>query len=269
MGPIGLIDPFEQITAQAVRDLAACGAAPKIGFAEKLRAFFGRKTAPFDPLNWPAGMLLLGLWEAGEEEAVKHYFDCWLEGDGAVLRVDDALAGAVLAELFRAGADARYGEAVKKVYDFLQAAPKNEEGCLYYRPGDGREAVFADGAGMAALFYVRYAMAFSDEAALRAARNELAGFFGMGQTRRRACRGTLTPCERIRNWGSSVGDAPRGGSCLVFPPMSRRRKPWAMRRCAIGIEISAARQQSARRRRGFSPGNWQRGSPRPTPRLPA
>ena len=124
---------------------------------DAVKKLLGRAVRTRDELFWPQGMLLLGLLEAGEMQAVKDFFDRWLSRGGVVVYPDDALAGYVLVRLYEQTADDKYLEGAHKVAEYLSRTERNEERMIVYQPGKPVQNIAADGAGMAALFLARYA----------------------------------------------------------------------------------------------------------------
>ena len=124
---------------------------------DAVKKLLGRAVRTRDELFWPQGMLLLGLLEAGEIQAVKDFFDRWISRGSMVVYPDDALAGYVLVRLYEQTADDRYLEGAHKVAEYLSRTERNEERMILYQPGKPVQNIAADGAGMAALFLARYA----------------------------------------------------------------------------------------------------------------
>ena len=124
---------------------------------DAVKKLLGRAVRTRDELFWPQGMLLLGLLEAGEIQAVKDFFDRWISRGSVVIYPDDALAGYVLVRLYEQTADDRYLEGAHKVAEYLSRTERNEERMIVYQPGKPVQNIAADGAGMAALFLARYA----------------------------------------------------------------------------------------------------------------
>ena len=124
---------------------------------DAVKKLLGRPMRTKDELFWPQGMLLLGLLEAGEIQAVKDFFDRWISRGSVVIYPDDALAGYVLVRLYEQTADDRYLEGAHKVAEYLSRTERNEERMIVYQPGKPVQNIAADGAGMAALFLARYA----------------------------------------------------------------------------------------------------------------
>ena len=124
---------------------------------DAVKKLLGRPMRTKDELFWPQGMLLLGLLEAGEIQAVKDFFDRWISRGSMVVYPDDALAGYVLVRLYEQTADDRYLEGAHKVAEYLSRTERNEERMIVYQPGKPVQNIAADGAGMAALFLARYA----------------------------------------------------------------------------------------------------------------
>lgn len=148
---------LRQIADEAERELEERYKAPagRRGWKRMARRMLGRDPGAWDPVSWPAGMLMLGLVEAGRTGAVMAYLDRWIR-DGAIVRhVDDALTGYVLVRLWEESGEERYRKAADVVWQFLEAAPKTKSGAVIYHP-ERTGAVFADGIGQSVLFLAAY-----------------------------------------------------------------------------------------------------------------
>ena len=203
-------DRFEEILEQTKKDLEVYAREDKITLRDRIRALLGRKKPPKDYLNWPAGLLLLGLFEAGETETVRQYFEARLQEGKGWVRVDDALAGYVLLLLYEETGDESLEAAAHDLYRFLREAPVNEEGSLIYNPAAGNTAVFADGAGMATMFFVKYGMLFQNEEALRKGREEMLRYrqSGMDEASALPYHGFIKERNEKKGligWGRAVG----------------------------------------------------------------
>ncbi len=117
----------------------------------------GRGSSPEDPLFWPAGLLLLGLAEAGHLEEAEHYLDRWFERGMPVTNPDDALAGAVMVRLLEATGRERYLDAADRIFDYLENCRRDGEGSIVYGQRSSNDWIYADGAGQTCLFYAEYA----------------------------------------------------------------------------------------------------------------
>lgn len=117
-----------------------------------LKRLAGKSVAAPDPIFWPAGMLMLGLVEAGKVEVT--CLDAWISAGARVMHTDDALAGYVLVRLYELTGERKYLDAAEKTCAFLLSAPKDEERSIIYHPeiGENNRIIYADGAGMTALF---------------------------------------------------------------------------------------------------------------------
>ena len=138
-----------------------------------VKRFMGRSVRTKDPLFWPAGMLMLGLVSAAEQEdgeikskclaAISAHLDMWLKSyDGKIDFVDDALAGVCFIRAYELTHEDKYKEAADKIAQFILTAPRDEQGTIIYNPGRNSSNIFADGVGQVSMFMAAYTSAFSD-----------------------------------------------------------------------------------------------------------
>ncbi|MCR5304553.1 MAG: glycoside hydrolase family 88 protein [Lachnospiraceae bacterium] len=114
----------------------------------KLKKMLGRGTEP-DPVRWPAGMLMLGLFESGEYEEVESRMKKWLDTGGEIRSPEDLLAMQVFMDMCEKFPECGSRERIsEKVRDFLEAWPRDTEGAIIYNRNDALKRVFADGIGM-------------------------------------------------------------------------------------------------------------------------
>lgn len=138
-----------------------------------VKSFMGRSVRTKDPLFWPAGMLMLGLVSAAEQEdveikskclaAISAHLDMWLKSyDGKIDFVDDALAGVCFIRAYELTHEDKYKEAADKIAQFILTAPRDEQGTIIYNPGRNSSNIFADGVGQVSMFMAAYISAFPD-----------------------------------------------------------------------------------------------------------
>lgn len=138
-----------------------------------VKRFMGRSVRTKDPLFWPAGMLMLGLVSAAEQEdgeikskclaAISAHLDMWLKSyDGKIDFVDDALAGVCFIRAYELTHEDKYKEAADKIAQFILTAPRDEQGTIIYNPGRNSSNIFADGVGQVSMFMAAYTSAFPD-----------------------------------------------------------------------------------------------------------
>ena len=109
----GLLDLLSDEAARQLRELPRQDAAGT--FRRLVKKALGRQTPKKDDLFWPAGLLLLGLWEAGRRETVEAYVRAWMAKNAPVSYVDDALAGYVILCLYEQTKDPQFKEAADGV----------------------------------------------------------------------------------------------------------------------------------------------------------
>ena len=138
-----------------------------------VKRFMGRSVRTKDPLFWPAGMLMLGLVSAAEQEdveikskclaAISAHLDMWLKSyDGKIDFVDDALSGVCFIRAYELTHEDKYKEAADKIAQFILTAPRDEQGTIIYNPGRNSSNIFADGVGQVSMFMAAYTSAFPD-----------------------------------------------------------------------------------------------------------
>ena len=138
-----------------------------------VKRFMGRSVRTKDPLFWPAGMLMLGLVSAAEQEegeikskclaAISAHLDMWLKSyDGKIDFVDDALSGVCFIKAYELTHEDKYKEAADKIAQFILTAPRDEQGTIIYNPGRNSSNIFADGVGQVSMFMAAYTNAFPD-----------------------------------------------------------------------------------------------------------
>jgi rhamnogalacturonyl hydrolase YesR len=138
-----------------------------------VKRFMGRSVRTKDPLFWPAGMLMLGLVSAAEQEdgemkskclaAISAHLDMWLKSyDGKIDFVDDALSGVCFIKAYELTHEDKYKEAADKIAQFILTAPRDEQGTIIYNPGRNSANIFADGVGQVSMFMAAYTNAFPD-----------------------------------------------------------------------------------------------------------
>lgn len=213
---------MQEIAEEARRELCAIPAPAKIkdGLKTLAKKAAGGNVPPKDPIFWPAGLLLLGLWEAGDENTVAAYLDQWIARGTPVLRVDDAVTGYVLCRLYEATHKAEYRAAADQIWAYLDAAEKDADGALIYLPGRGNDYILADGIGQSAMFLSTYAAMTGTKEARELAERQLSAFW-------KNCFDDNTglpyhaydPKDHVKygiiGWGRAVGWLLMGASCYL------------------------------------------------------
>ncbi len=139
----------------------------------------GRYVAKKDDIYWPAGLLLLGLVEAGRHEDAAEYIAEWIRDGSDTAYVDDALTGYVIIRLYEITGKKEYRDAADKIAEFLKTTPRDIEGSIIYGPGRN-EYIYADGAGMTALFLSHYGKVFEKEEASALAKKQIGNYLNYG-----------------------------------------------------------------------------------------
>ena len=135
------------------------------------KSIMGRSVRTKDPMFWPAGMLLLGLISAAEDEAVRPvalnaihaHTNKWLSDYGGQIDyVDDALAGFCFVRAYEYTNDPLYKEAADKMAEFIAKSPRDNDGSVIYNPGRNSTNIFADGVGQVSMFMAAYKKIFGE-----------------------------------------------------------------------------------------------------------
>ncbi len=149
---------LEKMSAEAERELREIAHPSAKAKIKKLaKRALGKKISPEDLLFWPAGLLLLGLFEAGHFAEAERYLDLWFERGMPVANPDDALSGAVMLRLLEATGKKRYQDAADRIFDYLESCRKDAEGSIVYGQRSSNDWIYADGAGQTCLFFAEYA----------------------------------------------------------------------------------------------------------------
>lgn len=114
-----------------------------------------------DLIFWPAGLLMTGLLEAGEKQAVEEYLHHWMDEGSPVLHPDDALTGSVILGLYAKEEETQQKQneiqMAERIYSYLVSCRRDANGTIVYGQGSNNSWIYADGAGQTALFFSRYA----------------------------------------------------------------------------------------------------------------
>jgi len=183
---------------------------------------------PPDYINWPNGLIALGLMEyykkSADEEVLnclKEYFDRWLFKGGSIYFLDDALSGEVLIYLYEKTGEQRYKEGIDKIYQYLCNALKDEEGSFVYRPSQKNKHILADMIGMVCPFLCSYSRVFIDPKASLTAYTQIENFMNNSmdpesglpyhgyEKSKELCYGNV-------GWGRAVGWLMMGMSGLIY-----------------------------------------------------
>ncbi len=176
-----------------------------------LKRAAGRHVEERDFLFWPAGMLLLGLIEAERFDDACLYLRPILENKDLVIRhPDDALTGYACIRIYEHTGDVLYKEAADQIYEYLRTTKKDRKGSIIYNPSRGNAYIFADGAGMAAMFLSYYGKIFENREASDLAAKQLLNFrdYGMDERTGLAYHGYDVETKikyGIIGWGRAMG----------------------------------------------------------------
>lgn len=186
-----------------------------------IKKMAGRGTAPHDAIFWPASLLMNGLLESGDIVTVSAYLDSWYAKGAPFRKVDDALAGFVMTEL-AAGDRPLYREYAGKIADSLLQCARDDEGSFIYSGGIRNRYIYADGAGMTALFLIRYGILTGDEALIRMGTEQITNFLrhGMDEASGLPYHGYDLEsglCCGIIGWGRAVGWLLMGMQACLLP----------------------------------------------------
>ena len=170
-----------------------------------------------DRIFWPAGLLLVGLAEAGQTGTVEQELSGWKKSGAPIQFPDDALTGFALLTAEDAAGERTYGQDVRRMAEFLYAAPKDAGQSILYNPHRGNEYIFADGAGQTAMFLSRYSVRYHDQEAGRLARRQLSEFreYGFDEAAGlpyHAYERSTRLCHGMIGWGRAAGWLMMGSS---------------------------------------------------------
>lgn len=156
-----------------------------------VRLLLGRKVEPLDPINWPNGLLTIGLMDyykrhRNSEEArqiqdcLKKYYDRWIGKGCKLFFVDDAVSGMALIDLHQITGDEKYKKAADAIAGFLLRHETDKAGSLPYRPGQKNDFIYADMIGMVCPFLCKYGMTYENGNAVRLAVTQINNFVNFG-----------------------------------------------------------------------------------------
>ena len=172
---------IRELADEAVRELNACREAGlKDRAKETAKRLLGRGGHRKDDIFWPAGLLMLGLWEAGRIQELEEYLQPWLEHKTGAVYVDDALSGYVFLNLYEKTANVAYKDAADRIAGYLHTAKKDRSGSIVYNQERPQNYIFADGAGQTSLFLSRYGVLFEKPEDVALARTQIVNFLQQG-----------------------------------------------------------------------------------------
>lgn len=132
-----------------------------------LKKILKRGYMPKDYINWPNGLLALGILQYALKnndneawECLRNYFDRWIDKGARLYFIDDALSGEVLIALYEKTGDEKYRPYIDSIYDYIKKTIKDEEGTLVYRPSLNNKHILADMLGMVCPFLCSYGQRF-------------------------------------------------------------------------------------------------------------
>ena len=114
-----------------------------------------------DPMRWPSGMLLLGLFCADDREEVCSYLDRCIGNGIKVRSVEDTLAGQVMLDMaltsdISESRRSKYMEQCRRMAEFVRDHECDEEGSITYNENRHNGHIYADSIGMICPFVMRY-----------------------------------------------------------------------------------------------------------------
>lgn len=222
---------IQLVAGAAERMLEEYAAAPTVKARVKnlLKEAAGRSVPERDVIFWPAGMLLLGLLEAGQTDACRSYLDAWIADGMLVRHTDDALTGYVLVRLYEATGEAAYKDAADVIYQFLLDARTDKKGAIVYNAARDNAWIYADGIGQTAMFLSHYGTVFHKAEALALAAMQISLFsqYGMDAATGLPYHG-YEACSRMKygviGWGRAVGWLLLGTSQYAADCEARKRE---------------------------------------------
>lgn len=245
-----LTDCIEKMAEEAVRQLDKLRRpAPSVRLKNLARRALGRGVSGDDMIFWPAGLLLLGLVEAGHTQEASAYLREWAAAGMPVKNPDDALTGVVLERLYRETGEACWQDGVQKIHAYLDSCRRDAEGSIVYGQRSSNSWIYADGAGQVSMFYV-------EEGQEELAERELAGYalHGIDDASGLPYHGYDVQsglCYGIIGWGRAVGWLLLGIGALQ--EHRRESAPWA----SPDPEWEKLIREVLRRRRSDGLFSWQ------------
>ncbi len=197
-------EKLDPMAAEAARQLQALAHPPvRARIKNTVKKKLGRPGYSGDVIFWPAGLLMLGLLEAGHLEEIEAYLGEWIQKGMPVRNPDDALTGVVLERLYRETGKACYREGAGRILEYLENCRKDSEGSIVYGQRSRNSWIYADGAGQTSMFYAQMGeMEKAGRELCNFARNGMDAASGLPYHGYDAQSGT---CYGIIGWGRAVG----------------------------------------------------------------
>ncbi len=199
-----LPDCIEKMAQEAARQLHALRR-PALSKQLKglVRHALGRGASCDDRIFWPAGLLLLGLMEAGHTREAADYLSEWKAAGMPVKNPDDALTGVVLERLYQETGEPCWKEGAQRIHQYLENCRRDAAGSIVYGQRSSNSWIYADGAGQTAMFY-------AEEGQGDLAKRELDNFarYGIDEASGLPYHGYDVEsglCQGIIGWGRAVG----------------------------------------------------------------
>lgn len=208
---------------------------PRIGIKQKTKNLVkimigrGNSIPKRDCISWPNGMLALAIEDVNAEDQTLDVFLSKWSSDGSQVRsIEDAVSGLAFFKKAFAGNDSReYQKASRMIYDYLMAAPKDEEGSFLYNPKQNNKYVLVDMIGMVCPFLSLWGREMSCDEAYEIAEKQILNFVKYGMDDE-----TLLPYHGyeictdsklgIIGWGRAVGWLLMGeAGYLLYAPKER------------------------------------------------
>ncbi len=199
-----LQDCIEKMAQEAARQLQKLRhPALSKRLKDLVRRALGRGSYSDDMIFWPAGLLLLGLMEAGHTREAADYLNEWKAAGMPVKNPDDALTGVVLERLYQETGEPCWKEGVQRIHQYLEGCRRDTAGSIVYGQRSSNSWIYADGAGQTAMFY-------AEEGQGDLAQRELDNFarYGIDETSGLPYHGYDAQsglCQGIIGWGRAVG----------------------------------------------------------------
>ena len=207
-----------------------------------------RSVGSSDPIFWPAGLLMLGLVEAGHYTEAEEYLAPWISGGMPVQNPDDAITGVVLLRLYQETGRDCYRQAADRILQYLQASRRDAEGAVVYGQRSGNDWIYADGTGQVSMFLS--ACGHSDEALqqlLLFASHGIDERSGLPYHGYDAASGL---CHGIIGWGRAVGWLMLGIASYTVDTMTPKGEDRLPESDREGIRSESRRNGEDRRLQG-------------------
>ena len=159
--------------------------------------------------GWKAGVLLIGLYEAGRHEYISRFFDLIISKKHRFPYPDCGLPGYVAALEYERTKDEKFAGICRKIRHGFDEWPTDNNGEIKYDGSPDHQDIYVDGTGMATPFFAAYYSVFGEEEAKRIAALQVTNYlkYGIEQPMGYVCHGYRNSSSLVgeRGWGRGTG----------------------------------------------------------------